>query len=227
LQTLSLAYPIDLLSNAVQKAVSTPDKIRFPLPPELDPYDPATRSQDYLLAAVATEQGANAKALEHVARMLEIYPASPLVRQYQFHNLEFSGRKEECRKLFDDLAQPGKDPGFDRISLLEYRSRSELDELKFDAAIATLQELAGMTPRDYPLPFRSLGDCYRMKGDRSGDRADYLEAEKWYAAAAKIIPEDTGMLTRYEQVLAKLNRWEECTALSERIFKLEALYRRR
>jgi tetratricopeptide (TPR) repeat protein len=227
LQTFILASPLDGLSEKVTQAIKAPHKIKLPLSAELNPYDPATRDREYTLATANMLDGETGQALANIAQLLKTHPSSRSVRSLQFSILNRAGRMVELRDLLQELSKPGTSPALDPIDLLSQRGQLEMTNLEIDTAIATFKELDKLAPPDYVNPKILLGGLYRIKGNHLGNRADYLEAEKWYKAAIALHPESMGLLSGYEAVLTKLNRWDEIDALSKRIDELETLYRRR
>ena len=182
------------------------------------------QSPDYFKAVNALRARDTVSALKHVDALVKAYPGDPVVRLLQIDILYDGGRDGELDELLASLSRPDSMVKFDRFSLLDQRLRSFRNKRQWDQAIATAHEAVDCSPPDFPATAFNLAECYASRGKETGNRDDYLAAEKWYKVAMKSGSDHIAILTSYESILAQLQRWEESDAVTERIHELERIY---
>ena len=225
-QILVQATPLWPVRNALYAAIARPGKVALPLAGKSNPYDPVAVEPHYHAAVENLVKLQVDQALIHVNALLKAHPGSPMAHWLKFDILQKGREYEKAKALLADLTKRGEKAGFDQVALLELQGRLALSQDDAHTAIAVYHKLVEITPDDYPVPRAMLADSYRFKAELGQEKA-YIQAVKWYELAVASAPEQLNLLANYEKALTKLRRWEEADKVTDRIFELENLYRRK
>ena len=217
-QTLIYASPVDQLPKAMEKARQSGKPIALPLPPELVPYDPATNHPDYTQAIAAFSAHQFAAARLHVRKALADFPKSFLLRGLEF-DIAMQAKDGDLLKLAEAL-KPETDNPVLKTSYFHSLARAHRLDGEYEAAGRAYEQAIGTSPKDEVTP--------RWEYSQLLESQDKLEkALSLRREAVECNPENIAMLYSLQNLLERLRKTQEADQISERIYHLEELYRRK
>lgn len=217
-QTLLNGVATDQWFAGIEAARTAKAGMPIPLPPELNPYDPASDHPDYRSAAIAASRGEFAEGIKHVRNALKAHPESPMLHSLHFDIAIAAGMNDELLAL----AEARKPPA----------GASDAEQVAYHASLAKAlgrigdQAGAGEALRKgleiAPKEEHGFREEYSSWLEREG-RFD--EALRYIREASEATPANILFLKRQQRLLIQLKRWDEEAKVSERIDELEELYR--
>lgn len=202
----------------IAKAKDSKEKIPIPLPPDLNPYDPAAYHPDYRGALIALSRDDFDEAIKRVQIALKAHPDSPLLHSLHFDIANMGGMIDKLPALAEATKPPA---GASDAELLAYHASlaKALGRIGDQAGAGeALRKGLEIAPKEE----HGFREEYSSWLEREG-RFD--EALRYIREASEATPANILFLKRQQRLLIQLKRWDEEAKVSERIDELEELYR--
>lgn len=219
-QTLILLTPVVGLGERIAEHAKGGKGIGFPLPKDRNPTDPAAIDQDFHPMNLALARQDRDEAERLLAGLHRRYPKSHLLRM-KSRSLKLRPVNGQPGELL--LAFPEPDPKAPVAhQVMDWSARANLLAMRneFDASIAERKKAIALSPKDYPEDRLHLAQMYAHLGRLEEAEQLYREA---YMSSSEIIE----FVEIFEALLLKRKKLADAQKLSDRVFELEDIYRRR
>lgn len=216
-QTLLNGVATDQWFAGIEAARTAKAGIPIPLPPELNPYDPASDHPDYRSAAIAASRGELPEGIKHVRNALKAHPESQMLHYLHFDIANAAGMNDELLALAEARKPPAGANDAEQLGYLSSLAKAlgrTGDQAGAGEALRKGLEIA-------PKEEHGIREEYSLWLVKEG-RFD--EALRYIREASEATPDNILFLKRQQGLLIHLKRWDEEAKVAERIFELEELY---
>lgn len=211
------ASPSDLWFPNFLEAQKAEKAIPFPLPPELNPVDPAVNHPGYAEAINLHNAGQHAQAEARLKTALNVHSGSFLLKNLRF-DITKHLRPEDLVAMANEMKPASGD---NKVTEAFYFSR--LGEAKMinddiPGAALAFRESIRLAPVANPFPRQRYSALL-------ANQQEYKEALRYAQEVVDGEPDNLEALYRLSELLGRNQRWEEEGKISELIYELENLYK--
>ncbi len=220
-QALILLSPITALGDEIGRLARGGKNIPHPLPAASNPIDVALLDEDYSRYENAHTMGDEVAARVHLEDLAKRYPNSARIQSMAHEQLKRPPASEAVAKTADAARPASPISAVEKVVHSVARARDLVDSNKdYTGAVSVLKQALDVCPKDYPVPLLNLAEFEQ----KLGHTAEYGRCLREVLAVA---PEIISVVEQLQKWEFEQKHYDEAQKLTDRIYELERLYRRR
>lgn len=220
-QMLLLLTPITALGEEISRLARGGKSIPHPLPAATNPVDTGLMDEEYSHYEMAQRMGDSAAAMVHLEELAKRYPNSTRIQDMASHLLKRPTASNPAAKTADAATTASQISAVEKVVHSVARARDLADANKdYTGAVKVLTQALDVCPKDYPVPLINLAE-YEQKLGHSAEYGRHLRD------ALAVAPEIIWLVEQLQKWEFEQKHYDEAQKLTDRIYELERLYRRR
>lgn len=220
-QMLILLSPTHTLGEEISRLARKGQSIPHPFPAASNPIDVALLDEDYSRYENAHTMGDEVAARVHLEDLAKRYPNSARIQSMAHEHLKRPPASEAVAKTADAAKPASPISAVEKVVQAVARARELVDTSKdYAGAVSVIKQALDVCPKDYPIPLMNLVEFEQQLG-HSAEYGRYLHE------VLEVAPEVIAMVEQAQQWEFQQKHYDEAQKLTDRMYELEKLYRRR